>query len=531
MQRAGNQPCPRTHSPRLVQVGRMANAARADQRSPGRARLHATQRIEVGAGVGADALQRHHDHALGPQRGHIPATRRIEANAVAPVEREHGARRRGKARLDNLARPQRLAAEHRDHTSVIGAELLAQCRSSSGIGKTGVEPDFDAWQRTHDLAQRTDLRGTALQRVKVGNVQSSGGAMVDERAGHGHRLGARTQHGHDRPVQRTLTTLRTHHLAMHDVNDGYELHGTEADSTAMKRVWVYEYLSGGGDDHGDALLRMGVSMRDAMVTDLLQIDGCSVSAATCSRAKVLPQGAAGTQADAGESPAAFVARQAALHDAVWLVAPETDGLLAHLHSVVPAARWLGCDAASIVLASSKRATTDCLAACGVQTPLAFANDRSTRRWVTKPDDGAGAADTRVHADLSAARDHGGPAAVIEPWIEGTAMSLSLLCRSGQFDLLCANRQQIAIDGQGRVSFEGVSIDRQATVGVRRADFEQTAREVVRAIPGLHGFVGIDFVWHDSRGPVVIEVNPRVTCAYVGLSAALGRNLALELLRA
>ncbi|HEY6895520.1 MAG TPA: hypothetical protein VI258_15200, partial [Rhodanobacteraceae bacterium] len=30
-------------------------------------------------------------------------------------------------------------------------------------------------------------------------------------------------------------------------------------------------------------------------------------------------------------------------------------------------------------------------------------------------------------------------------------------------------------------------------------------------------------------PVVIEVNPRVTCAYVGLSAALRRNLARDVL--
>ena len=51
------------------------------------------------------------------------------------------------------------------------------------------------------------------------------------------------------------------------------------------------------------------------------------------------------------------------------------------------------------------------------------------------------------------------------------------------------------------------------------------------MPGLRGFVGIDLVWHEERGPVVIEVNPRVTCAYVGLSAALGRNLAAELLDA
>jgi tyramine---L-glutamate ligase len=213
-----------------------------------------------------------------------------------------------------------------------------------------------------------------------------------------------------------------------------------ADSTTMKRVWVYEYLSGGGDFHGDELLAMGVSMRDAMVADLLRAEGCSVTAATCARASSLPHGAAGVQAHGGESPAAFVARQAAAHDAVWLVAPETGGLLALLQRAVEPARWLGCDAASIALASSKRATTECLAACGVLTPLAFADDPSTRRWVTKPDDGAGAVDTRVHADPSAARDHAGGSAVIEPWVEGAAMSLSLLCRPGHFELLSVNRQ-------------------------------------------------------------------------------------------
>jgi tyramine---L-glutamate ligase len=298
----------------------------------------------------------------------------------------------------------------------------------------------------------------------------------------------------------------------------------------MKRVWVYEYLSGGGDsgsDLGDELLRMGTSMRDAMVADLLRVEGCSVSAATSSRASVLPSGAEGVHAHIGESPEAFVARQAALHDVVWLVAPETDGLLAQLHGAVPAACWLGCDAASIALASSKRATTERLAARGVPTPLALASDPSTRRWVSKPNDGAGAMNTHVHADLSAARDAASASMVIEPWVEGAAMSLSLLCQPGHVELLCVNRQQINIDARGQVSFDGVAIDRDAD----HAAFEAVARDVVRAIPGLRGFVGIDIVWHEARGPVVIEVNPRVTCAYVGLSAALGRNIAAEVLRA
>jgi tyramine---L-glutamate ligase len=297
----------------------------------------------------------------------------------------------------------------------------------------------------------------------------------------------------------------------------------------MKRIWVYEYLSGGGSDDGgdpgDELLRMGTSMRDAMVADLLRIEGCCVSAATSARASALPHGAAGVRAHADESPMTFVARQAAAHDAVWLVAPETGGVLAQLHGAVPPARWLGCDAASIALASSKRATTQRLAANGVPTPLAFVHDPSIRRWVSKPDDGAGAMQTHVHADLSAARDRARGHGVVEPWVEGTAMSLSLLCRPGHAELLCVNRQHIGIDARGDVRFEGVSIERQAD----HAAFEPLARDVARAIPGLRGFVGIDVVWHDTRGPVVIEVNPRLTCAYVGLSAALGRNLAAELL--
>jgi len=306
------------------------------------------------------------------------------------------------------------------------------------------------------------------------------------------------------------------------------------------RVFVYEYLSGGGwTDYGDdaaadELLPLGLSMRDAMVADLMRVRDCSVSAATCVPVNTLPARAAPLRPLAGESAFAFVARQSALHDMVWLVAPETDGLLARFQRIVGDARWLGCSAEAIELTAGKHATLVHLAAHGVTTPLAFEHAPEIERWVVKPDDGAGGVATHVHTRRAAAledqarRAQAGAAVTLEPWVEGEALSLSLLCTEQNAEMLSVNRQRIAIDAQGRLCFEGVTVDALGRDDPRTRPLAALAMQVARAIPGLRGFAGIDLVWHPQRGPVVIEVNPRVTCAYVGLSAALGRNLAAEL---
>lgn len=305
-----------------------------------------------------------------------------------------------------------------------------------------------------------------------------------------------------------------------------------------KKVFVCEYLSGGGliDDDpqvGAALMPLGLAMRDALVADLLRAADCAVTAATCARAGALPDGAVGVQAREGESAMEFVARQAVRHDVVWLVAPESGGLLAQFARRVGRPRWLGCEPDAIALATGKRATLARLAEHGIATPLAF--EHGARRWVTKPDDGAGAVATCVHADLSAARDdaaqraRAGEAVTLEPWVDGDALSLSLAGSARGVELLSVNRQQIVVDAGGQLAFEGVAIDTMPASDPRRAELARLAAQVGDAISGLRGFVGIDLVWHPQRGPVVIEVNPRVTCAYVGLSAALGRNLGGEIL--
>lgn len=332
------------------------------------------------------------------------------------------------------------------------------------------------------------------------------------------------------------------------------------------RVFVYEYLSGGGDPRvaeardraamGDALhtrdaqdmhdlLQAGRAMRDALVGELREAcTQVSFACADVSEARAL-QSLAGDGVQPvwpqhGESAFDFVRRQAALHERSWIVAPETDGLLAQLAAVVEPSCWVGCSREALHLASRKRATIARLAAHGLCTPLAF--DGQATHWIVKPDDGAGCVATVRHdrhetarADLQSRRVRG-ESATLEPWVEGQAMSVSLLCGAavpGDVELLGIHHQSIALhaegEGRARLHDDGVEIDREPRCGARADALRTMARAVMAAVPGLRGFVGVDLVWHAERGPVVIEINPRLTSAFVGLSAALGRSLTADVL--
>jgi predicted ATP-grasp superfamily ATP-dependent carboligase len=325
------------------------------------------------------------------------------------------------------------------------------------------------------------------------------------------------------------------------------------------KLFVYEYLTGGGIDPAlagepslldlGALIVEGRAMRDALVADLAELDGVQVTFASSRFENVEPT-RSHCIAMPGESITGFVARVARQHDHAWIIAPECDGLLLHLHDSVGAARWLGCSKEAIRTASSKSATAACLEAHGIAVTAALEPDGfapetgADLRWVVKPDDGAGGLDTFVYDHIEDAcaeydaRAAAGRNPVMQQWVDGEPLSLSLVCSAHGVELVSINRQLIGLPDAAAtgktarvVEFSGVEINQIDKRSAQGVELETLARRVVSAIPGLRGFVGIDVVWHAQRGPIVIEVNPRLTAAYAGLSAQLGRNLAGDLLKA
>ena len=117
--------------------------------------------------------------------------------------------------------------------------------------------------------------------------------------------------------------------------------------------------------------------------------------------------------------------------------------------------------------------------------------------------------------------------MVEPWIEGTAASLSLLCGDGEAWLLACNRQLVTAEWE-RLRYGGSIVGGQEQPERRGLPL---AAAVARAMPGLWGLVGIDLV-DSAAGAVLIEVNPRPTTSCVGLGRSLGLNpmsLLLDLL--
>ena len=217
---------------------------------------------------------------------------------------------------------------------------------------------------------------------------------------------------------------------------------------------------------------------------------------------------------------------AAEADYTVLIAPETDGILAHLTRSVGRAggRSVGSDPGAIALTADKARLAAHFERSGIPTPptrpVRPAHGLPTD-WdgplLVKPVDGAGSIDTFV------VRDPRRPPPALrrlakglaQPYLPGVPRSASFLVdREGRPTLLAVGRQRIEVDDEGCVRYRGGTIGESP--GLDLSEVERA----VRLVPGLRGFVGVDFLDHPRRGVTVLEINPRPTTSYVGLARLL-----------
>jgi predicted ATP-grasp superfamily ATP-dependent carboligase len=278
----------------------------------------------------------------------------------------------------------------------------------------------------------------------------------------------------------------------------------------------------------------GEMMLTAVVRDLLEIPGVDVVICRDARLRVpqLPVEVHWVEDD--WRPIWHRCLQSA--DRVLPIAPETDGVLESLcrEAVRAGKPLLNSRADAVAVAASKQRTLESLALQGIAVIQSWRADAlpplPEGSLVVKPDQGVGCQDAHLVADEQALHEFlkrcADPSSwVVQPYLEGQSASLSLLAGDGCTCLLGRNTQRVVQMDDGFLLL-GCEVNGLTD---RQDELLELAQGVSRAIPGLWGYVGVDLIVTE-QGPVVLEVNPRLTTSYVGLSRSLGRNAAALLLQ-
>ncbi len=262
-------------------------------------------------------------------------------------------------------------------------------------------------------------------------------------------------------------------------------------------------------------------MRQAVVEDFASLEGLRVVTTLDHRLPDPPGPWTTVRVGPDEEPSTF-ARLSDEVDFTLLIAPETGGLLLDRARRIEQGRGrsLGSSPEAIALTTDKAQLGEHLRANGIPTPSSLRLNPSNGLpasfpypAVLKPVDGAGAvrtffitaADAMPQEALDELSD-----ALLQPFESGVSLSASFLVSStGRADLVGMGRQWVRRD-RGRFSYHG------GTVPYRHDVPGEEIRRAVESVPGLRGWVGVDFLWEPARGKIMIlEINPRLTTSYVG----------------
>ncbi len=304
------------------------------------------------------------------------------------------------------------------------------------------------------------------------------------------------------------------------------------------RLLVFEFITGGGFVNQllpRSLLQEGTLMRNALLDNLLELNFID-------KLLVLQDQRLFERSSNALVQHICISQKQTLketlfnlnddYDAVWLIAPETEGILAAWTQFFTEQGKCLCSSVVgvIELCQNKFATTTVLKQAGIDCVPSQVFDISMLerdgQWVVKSNNSAGCDEVylltskadriRLIRKLNRTHDY-----IFQPYIAGKVFSLSCLFHQGQAYLLCCNEQQIEVIGQQFVL-------RACTVNVlsqKEAEYQFLCQKIAVAMPLLFGYIGIDLIETQAGEIFVLEINPRLTSSFVGIKAAIGVNVA------
>ena len=110
--------------------------------------------------------------------------------------------------------------------------------------------------------------------------------------------------------------------------------------------------------------------------------------------------------------------------------------------------------------------------------------------------------------------------IIQEYISGEDYSASVFFTNDNFYLLTINQQFIKVNNKNQIFLSGIMVNIKHELYIVIISLISKIKSI---LPGLQGFVGIDFLI-SKKEIFIVEINPRLTTSFVGVYETLGVNI-------
>ncbi len=301
------------------------------------------------------------------------------------------------------------------------------------------------------------------------------------------------------------------------------------------RHFLFEFITGGGlsgQSLSETLIKEGEIMVQTLINELSELDGSNISLTRDSRVSLFENNT--RQYVVEDTIDEKLAELINDSDVSWLIAPETNYcLIKYAELFIKHGNiFIGSIPDAIKTASSKYLTNKILSEAGVNVVdtklISEKYPDSKTGWVVKPDDGVGGEGIRLINNENSLSElieaEGTKNLIVQPYLEGKHLSMSLLVFNGEVQLLACNEQYVEIKN-GSIKLKAIGVNECLSF---KDVMLELARKIVSVISGFAGYIGVDLIEVEKQ-LYVLEINPRFTTAYAGISKSINCNVTAKIL--